>query len=131
MTVPAVRHPSIIALIRDAFHASAELNGVAVGRKVPHQRPSRFVTISLFGGTRGTEVSDLPTVGIEAWDTDPDRAEDLAQRARYALHQMAGTVTGGVVVYQVDDVATPQDLPHTSGHPRCTFTAQLHTRRAS
>ena len=126
----AVLHPSVTALVRDALHdAGADLDGVPVGRRVPHPRPSRFITVLLLGGTRGTEVSDQPTVGIEAWDTDPDRAEDLAQRARYVLHQLAGTVTtGGVVVYRVDDVSSPQDLPHPSGHPRCTFTVQLHVR---
>jgi len=124
----AVLHPNVTALVRDAFHAAAETADVPVGRKVPHPRPSRFITVSLFGGTRGTEVSDLPTVGVEAWDVDQDRAEDLAQRARFVLHQLAGTVAGGVVVYRVDDVSTPQDLPHPSGHPRCTFTIQLHVR---
>jgi len=124
----AVLHPSVTVLVRDALTAAFEADGVPVGRKVPHPRPSRFLTVSRFGGVRGTEVSDLPTVGVEAWDTDPDRAEDLAQRARQAVHQMAGTVAGAVAVYRVDDVSAPQDLPHPSGHPRCAFTVQLHVR---
>jgi len=126
--IVAVLQPNVTALVRDALVHGAGLNGVPVGRKVPHPRPSRFITVSLFGGTRGTEVSDLPTVGVEAWDVDQDRAEDLAQRARFVLHQLAGTVVDGVAVYRVADVSTPQDLPHPSGHPRCTFTVQLHVR---
>ena len=127
MTVPAVLHPSVVRLVRD--HIATTLQ-VQVGRKAPTTRPSRFVTVSRFGGTRGTEVSDLPTIGIEAWAATPDDAEDLAQQARQAVHRMAGTVVGGVTVYRVTDVSAPNDLPHLSGHPRFAFTVQLHVRVA-
>lgn len=127
MTV-AVLHPDAAALVRDALTAAFEADGVAVGWEVPHPRPSRFLTVALFGGTSGTEVSDRQAVGVEAWDTAPDRAVALAQRARYVVHQMAGTVAGTVVVYRVEAVSLPQKLPHPSGHPRCTFTVQLHVR---
>jgi len=124
----AVLQPNVTGLVRDALSHGAGLDGVPVGRKVPHPRPSRFLTVALFGGARGTEVSDLPTVGVEAWDVDQDLAEALAQQARFVLHQLVGMVVGGVAVYRVDDVSTPQDLPHPSGHPRCSFTVQLHVR---
>lgn len=127
MTVPAVLHPSIVRVVRDHIRDTLE---VQVGRKVPTVRPSRFVTVSRFGGTRGTEVSDLPIVGIEAWADNPDLAEDLAQLARQAVHALAGTVVGGMTFYRVTDVGGLNDLPHPSGHPRFVFSVQMHVRGA-
>lgn len=130
MTVPVVRHPSVGRIVKAALLAAFAPGDVVVGRRVPVPRPTRFLLVTRLGGTRGTAVSDRPRLSVEAWAADPDAAEDLAQKAREAIHRLAGTTTGGVIVYRVADVSAPQDLPHPSGQPRMAFTVELHVRTA-
>jgi len=124
VTVPAVLHPGVTSVLRDVLAHALE---VPVGRRVPHPRPSRFVVVARFGGARATEVTDGPRLGVEAWAPDPDEAETLAGQARRVLDGLAGTTVDGVIFYRVL-TSSPEDLPHPSGHPRSTFTADLHVR---
>ncbi len=128
MTIPAVLHPSTVQLVRD--HLTGELVDVPVGRRWPNPAPSRFVTVSRFGGVAPTPVSDLAQIGVEVSAGDPDATEDLAQQVRQAVHALAGTTVDGVTVYFVRDVSGPQDLPHVSGRPRFAFTVEMHVRTA-
>lgn len=121
----AVLFPSVVRLAQDIV---ADALDVPVGYKTPNPMPGKFATVDRFGGTQHTEVSEDATIGVECWAGEPTTAEEMAQTARYALQQLANTVTGGVTVYRVSTVAAPRSLPHPSGKPRYTFSVAIHVR---
>ena len=102
---------------------------VPVGTRVPNPRPERFVLVRRVGGHRATLVTDAARLAVEAWDSSPANAADLAERCRSWLHAMAGTVQDDVPVYVVGDVGGPADLPDPlSDQPRYTFTVEVTVR---
>lgn len=103
-----------------------------VERVVPNPRPTgELIVVRRTGGPRQTIVSDNAFLTVESWhDTDAD-AHDLAQEVRGLLHTLPGQIVDGTVVYGVDELAGPADLPDPlSNQARYTQSFAVHLRGA-
>jgi len=103
--------------------------GVPVRSRVPAARPARFVLVFRTGGPRVNVVTDAAQLTIEAWAASDVEAHDLAQAARAILNSLQGTVTGGVTVYGIAELAGPGYLPDPdSEQSRYTWSASVNVR---
>lgn len=107
-----------------------QLDGPAVGNKVPNPRPDPFILIQRHGGVRQTVVTDAAQVGLECWAGRDYEAHDLLQQCRsLLLYQIPGQILSGYTVYRVDEVGGPSNLPDpTSSMPRWVMELQVHVR---
>lgn len=102
-----------------------------VSARVPADRPGEFVTALRVGGAQRNLVVDDATVLVEAWADQYDRAQDLAQLARAAVHAARGDRVGpqSLLVCRVDELAGPAVLPDPlSSQARYTLTLQVSLR---
>ncbi len=100
-----------------------------VSGKVPNPRPPTFITVRRTGGVRLNRVADDATVVVEAFAATDTAALDLAQLARQALHAARGTVVGGTVLYRIEELSGPAELPDPiSEQSRVTQTFTVATR---
>lgn len=110
-------------------HVRATLGTVPVVSVVPSPRPERFVTISRTGGTKQSQVTEVSQLTIDAWGDSKEDAQDLAQVARQAVHDLRGREVGGVTFHRVSEFGGPAWLPDPdSTQPRFTFTVQVLVR---
>jgi hypothetical protein len=120
-------HPDVVAaLIRHLSESMA----VPVTSRVPNPRPSAFVTLRRIGGQEKTQVSDAPTVTVEAWADDDGAAHDIAQEARSLIREACdGADRHGSILYRYREFAGPGNLPDPdSRQSRYVFTVSLHAR---
>lgn len=107
------------------------LSPTQVHSRVPATRPDEFVTALRVGGARRNVVVDDATVLVEAWAAGVDRAHDLAQLARAAVHAAHGDRVGpqSLLVCDTAEFAGPamQPDPLTS-QARYTLTVQVSLR---
>lgn len=102
-----------------------------VGR-VPDPRPDEFFRVERTGGVRQSPISDLPTVVLEAWALDDDRAADLLNVARKVFQELAGTRLGACAVKSVTETGGMQRLPDPlSTQSRYTTTFSIHLKGAA
>lgn len=70
-----------------------ELEGVAVGVKVPNPRPDSFVLVKREGGGRQDKHRDNPGIGVFSWAETEDKAYNLAAKVSdimLSLEYMSG-----------------------------------------
>lgn len=107
------------------------LNGLLaqpVLTRIPDPRPATFVRVLRTGGPRRNLVTDQAQVTVESWAASDEEAHDLAQLARAHLHELPGQTVNDALVFRVDEVSGPADLPDPiSEQPRYsqTFTVAL------
>lgn len=101
-----------------------------VGNKLPNPRPAPFVLVQRHGGTRHTVVTDAAQIGLECWAVHDYEAHDLLQQCRWLLlYCLPGRILDGHVVYRVDEMGGPSNLPDpTSVSPRWVAEFQVHIR---
>lgn len=122
-----IQSVDVVSLAID--YLGAQVDGLALGTRVPSPRPARFVVLRRVGGTRSTLVTDAVLIAVECWASTPADASDLAEQCRDLLLALQGTVLDGVPIYKAADVSSPGDLPDPlSDQPRYTFTVELTVR---
>lgn len=107
---------------------------VPVSARIPADRPDEFVTAYRVGGVARNLVVDDATMIIEAWSFQDERAQDLAQQARAAVHDSDGGRYGPqqLLVCDVVEVAGPALLPDPlSSQTRYTLTLQVSFRASN
>lgn len=105
---------------------------VQTSNKIPNPRPDQFYRVLRVGGASRDIVIDNATVVVEAWALTDEEADDLAQLARAYLLAIANETVGDTIVYAVDEVGAPANLPDpVSGQPRVTATYTVRTRGAA
>lgn len=123
------------ALFSDAEHIVALIIGsddVPARSLVPADRPTEFYRVIRTGGIHMARLVDRAQVAVESWAADIDRAHDLAQLARQAMHAAVGEVVDGVTIYQVEELSGPGRLPDpVSDQPRYTQTFTVMLRGQS
>ncbi|WP_263170683.1 hypothetical protein [Streptomyces sp. SCSIO ZS0520] len=86
------------------------------------------VVVQVAGGA-DNHISDTVTVDVAAFAADRAAMWQLAEHARAAVHALAATVAGGVVVDTVDTVQRPVEVPYGNpGVRRAIATYTLTTR---
>lgn len=118
--------------IEDALcvHLNSRLSE-QVGTRVPKVTETLlpFVVVERLGGPKITVVSEQATVTVEAWAKTWRRAQDVAQLARQAIHDIEGEIVNGLVFYKVTEFAGPARLPDpVSNFPRFVFTVSIDVR---
>jgi hypothetical protein len=118
--------PDIEGLLIDYL---APVLGIPVGTKAPGTG-TEFVKVLRTGGPRATPVSDRPLVTFEVYATRGSRAVELADKARNALHALAGTWLGTWPVKEVTEAGGPGNLPDPvfPSLTRYQFTLAIHVR---
>jgi hypothetical protein len=119
---------AVVGLLRVA------LAPVAVHAKVPATRPDEFVTAYRTGGAARNLVVDDATMIIEGWSYQDERAQDLAQQARSAVHAAVGDRVGPqlLLVCDTGELAGPALLPDPlSSQTRYTLTLQVSFRASN
>lgn len=123
--------PDVEKLLTDWLPAQLADYGhaVHVGTSVPNPRPAIFVRILATGGQRNNLVQDAPTVVYEAWAAKETDAVTVAQLTRALIVSLAGQTVGGVMVYRVNEFASPASLPDPlSSQTRYTGTVSILLR---
>lgn len=91
-----------------------------------------LVIVERLGGPQASVVTERATVTIESWAKSWRTAQNLIQRARQAIHNIAGETVAGLTFYRVDEFTGPGRLPDpVSGFPRFTFTVSITVRCTS
>lgn len=95
----------------------------------PAMRDAGFVVVERLGGPRTSLVAEDATLTIEAWAADWVAANDLALRARQAIHSIKGENIEGLTFYLVNEFSGPARLPGPdSKTPRVVFTVSTRVR---
>ncbi|MFF2651471.1 hypothetical protein [Streptomyces sp. NPDC058045] len=108
----------------------AELGGPRVTDEVPPRVETLVpvVVVQVAGGA-DSHTSDTVTLDVAVFAADRAAMWQLAERARHAVHALAATMAGGVVIDTVDTVQRPVEIPY--GNPairRAVATYTLTTR---
>lgn len=102
-----------------------------VRKRVPDPRPAEFYRLVRTGGVSANRIVDEAQIAVESWANDEDRAMELAQQARAALHNARGLAWADAIVSHVGELAGPSQLPDPeSGQQRVTQTFTVHVRTA-
>lgn len=86
--------------------------------------PDEYVRCSRVGGGMSNAVTDTARILIECWARTNERAEQLANEARYLLLSSTGSTHAGVFVRWCREVSGPVDFPDVTG-PRYQFVVEL------
>lgn len=108
-----------------------QLAPTPVYSRVPADRPDEFVTAQRVGGAARNLVVDDATILVEAWAAQFDRAQDLVQLARAAVHAARGDRVGpqALLVCATGELAGPAPSPDPlSSQARYTLTLQVSLR---
>ena len=119
--MPAVDTPDVEALLINLLGGD-----VPVSTKVPADRQSEFVRLSVTGGS-GDTLLDRPSVLVECWAPSTVSASALARRTRQRLHDSRFAVVDGWQVYGID-CAYPVYFPDETSD-RYQFLANVGIRR--
>lgn len=106
--------PDASMAIADAvqtLHRATFGGALDVGNRIPSPRPAEFARVVGVGGVRRDQVTDVPTLAVEAWAASRSRAATLAQELRAVVHALEGRTFAGYTVQDVDEYAGPGDLP--------------------
>ncbi|MBL3670809.1 hypothetical protein JL475_33600 [Streptomyces sp. M2CJ-2] len=106
------------------------LAGVRVTDEVPVKVETLLpVVVVRIAGGADDRISDTVTVDTESFGADRASMWQLAERVRSAVHALAATMAGGVVIDTVDTESRPVEVPY--GNPalrRAIATYRLTTR---
>lgn len=106
--------PDASMAIADAIqvlHRATFASTLDVGNRIPNPRPAEFARVLGVGGIQRDQVTDVPTLAVEAWAASRTRAAALAQELRAVVHALEGRSFAGYTVQDVDEYAGPGDLP--------------------
>ncbi|MFJ3826238.1 tail completion protein gp17 [Streptomyces nodosus] len=108
----------------------AGLGGPRVTDEVPAKVETLLpvVVVQVAGGA-DDRITDTVTVDVACFAADRAAMWQLAERARQAVHALAATMAGGVVIDTVDTEQRPVEVPY--GNPavrRAVATYRLTTR---
>ncbi|BAU83341.1 hypothetical protein SLA_2414 [Streptomyces laurentii] len=106
------------------------LDGVRVTDEIPPRVETlgAVVVIQVAGGA-DDHISDSPVMDVSTFAADRSAMWALAERARHAVHALAATVAGGVVVDRVETEQRPVEVPYGNpGVRRAIATYRLTTR---
>ena len=92
-------------------HRAAFGSTLTTTNRTPNPRPAEFAKVILVGGVRRDQVTDVPTLAVEAWAASRSRASTLAQEVRAVIHSLVGATFAGYAVQDVAEYAGPGDLP--------------------
>lgn len=106
------------------------LDGVRVTDEVPARVEDLVpVVVVRIAGGADDRISDTVTVDTEAFGADRAAMWQLAERTRAAVHALAATMAGGVVIDTVDTEQRPVEVPYGNpGVRRAVATYRLTTR---
>ncbi|MFJ8049308.1 hypothetical protein [Streptomyces luteogriseus] len=106
------------------------LDGVRVAAEVPPKVETLLpVFVVRIAGGGDDRISDTVIVDTEAFGADRAAMWEIAERGRAAVHALAATMAGGVVIDTVDTDQRPIEVPY--GNPavrRAIATYRLTTR---
>lgn len=121
--------PERVADAIQARHRATFGSQLVTTNRTPNPRPSEFVKVILVGGTRRDQVTDVPTLAVEAWSSSRSRAGALAQEVRAVIHSLEGATFAGYTFGEVAEFAGPGDLPDPlSDQSRYTATYAVSIR---
>jgi hypothetical protein len=124
--------PDAAERIADAIqvrHRASFGSQLATTNRTPSPRPSEFVKVIGVGGVRRDQVTDVPTLAVEAWASTRSRAAALAQEVRAVMASLEGATFAGYTVQAVTEYAGPGDLPDPlSDQSRYTATYAIAIR---
>jgi hypothetical protein len=103
--------PERVADAIQVRHRAAFASQLVTTNRTPNPRPAEFVKVILVGGVRRDQVTDVPTLAVEAWAGSRTRAAALAQEVRAVIASLEGATFPGYTVQDVDEYAGPGDLP--------------------
>ncbi|MDX2539796.1 hypothetical protein PV437_42585 [Streptomyces scabiei] len=108
------------------------LTGVRVTDEVPPKVETLgpVVVVQVAGGA-DSHTSDTATIDVEAFAADRAAMWQLAERARQAVHALAASVAGDVVIDTVDTVQRPVPVPYGNPAVRRAIATYTLTTRAS
>lgn len=119
-------YPDIVALLIAYLDP---LTTVRVASDVPNPRPTELIQVRRVGGGQLRPVRDKPRVDFTVWAATSPRANEIADLVRHAVHQLAGTMLLGPVVYRVEEVLGPRQLDDPlTGTPRVLQTQSIDVR---
>jgi hypothetical protein len=70
-----------------------------------------YIKVRRIGGVQTTRISEAGTFAIECYGPDDTSAFRLVGNVRRDVKAMQGTLVGDVLVYKVEEVGGPGDLP--------------------
>ena len=106
--------PDAAMVIADALqikHRAGFASTLEVLNRVPNPRLAEFGRVVRVGGVGRDQVTDVPTLAVEAWAATRVRAEALAQELRSTLHALVGATFATYTVQDVAEFAGPGDMP--------------------
>jgi hypothetical protein len=104
------------------------------GPRVTDEVPARVETLGAVvvvqvAGGADDRITDTVTVDVAAFAADRTAMWQLAERVRQAVHALAATMAGGVVIDTVDTEQRPVEVPYGNpGVRRAIATYRLTTR---
>lgn len=131
MSVGPIVFPDVTALVVAGLRSGFAAAGVdvPVGARVPGGRAvgaGPLVTVRRNGGVVRDYVMADAVVELEAWDDEPEDAQDLMQSALSIARGFAGGAVDGQAVYRVDEDAGATYTPdEESDQPRYTATVSV------
>ncbi|HET9381324.1 MAG TPA: hypothetical protein VFP69_10895 [Streptomyces sp.] len=107
------------------------LEGVRVTDEVPAKVETLVpVVVVRVAGGADTRISDTVTIDVEAFAADRAGMWQLAERARQAVHALAATMAGGVVIDTVDTDQRPVPVSYANPAVRRAVATYTLTTRA-
>jgi hypothetical protein len=109
---------SSAALFPDSIQAIVDYltplhDPLPVGIRNPEEGDS-YIKVRRVGGVQTTRVSEAGSFAIECYGTDDTSAFTLALAVRRDVKAMQGTTLGDVLVYKVEEIGGPGELPDPS-----------------
>lgn len=100
-----------------------------VATVIPRTRRERMVKVTRTGGARRDEITDMPQLTFECWDTDSTDASLLAALARALMWALPNSEPHGHLVRDVDELGGPVYFEDTeTALPRYQFSVVLNVR---
>lgn len=124
--VPRDAEREVVAELTRQLGAREEFEAVDVGTEIPRPRPVEFVRVLATGGGERDLVTDTPTLVIEAFAEDANRAFAICAFAVGSLQAAARDgFIGAATCYRVRVAGLPANLPMPSVPDRERFTATI------
>lgn len=120
----AILYPDAELLVTTALRPliAATAANVYVGRSIPVVRKPRMVVVNRDGGP-SDGATDRPRVRIRVWDTDAQKANDLARLVVALMPQLVNTTA----VTRVEHLSGPYAVPDESNVEQRYLLFQLAT----
>lgn len=104
----AARFPDSIQAIVD--YLTPLYDWLPVGIRNPPEG-SAYIKVRRVGGVQTTRISEAASFAIECYGGSDTEASNIAQSVRHDVKAMQGTQLGDVLVYKVEELGGPSELP--------------------